>query len=52
MRKNVSFADNDCKTDEGAVLDTGISDMATREARVPDRVSARLSALRLAAAWL
>ena len=52
MKKNVRFADNDCKTDEGAVLDTEISDMATREARVPDRVSARLAALRLAAARL
>ena len=52
MKKNVRFADNECKTDEGKFLDTEISDMATREARVPDRVSARLAALRLAAARL
>ena len=52
MKKNVRFAGNDCGTDEGAVLETEISDMATREVRVPDRVSARLAALRLAAARL
>ena len=53
MKKNVRFAaDNDCGTDEGAVLKTDISDMAPSEVRVPDRVSARLAALRLAAARL
>ena len=52
-KKNVRFtADNDCGTDEGASLQTDISDMATNEVRVPDRVSARLAALRLAAARL
>ena len=56
MKKNVRFADNDSRTDDGAVLDTRVSDMATSEARVSDRaekrVSARLAALRLAAARL
>ena len=52
-KKNVRFtADNDCGTDEGASLQTDISDMATNEVRGPDIVSARLSALRLAAARL
>ena len=47
-KKNVRFtADNDCGTDEGASLQTDISDMATNEVRGPDRVSARLAAARL-----
>ena len=56
MKKNVRFADNDSRTDDGAVLNKRISDTATHEARVSDRaekrVSARLAALRLATARL
>ena len=53
MKKNVRFvADNDCGSDEGATLKTYISDMATNEVRVPNRVSARHAALRLAKARL
>ena len=48
-KKNVQFtADDDCGTDEGASLQTDISGMVTNEVRGPDRVSARLTALRLA----
>ena len=54
MKKNVRFADNDSKSDEEAVLNTRISDTATSEADRAEkpRVSARLAALRLAAARL
>ena len=54
MKKNVRFADNDSKSDEEAVLNTRISDTATSEADRAEkpRVSARLVALRLAAARL
>ena len=48
MKKNVSFADNDSRTDDGAVLNRRISDTATNEARVSDRAEKRVSA-RLAA---
>ena len=48
-KKNVRFtADDDCGTDKEASLQTDISDMVTSEVRGPDRVSARLAALRLA----
>ena len=48
MKKNVRFADNDSNSDDGAVLNTRISDTATNEARVTDRAEKRVSA-RLAA---
>ena len=48
MKKNVTFADNDSNSDDGAVLNTRINDTATNEARVTDRAEKRVSA-RLAA---
>ena len=52
-KKNVRFtADDGYGTDEEASLQTDISDMVTSEVRGPDRVSARLAALRLAKARL
>ena len=52
-KKNVRFTANDgYGTDEEASLQTDISDMVTSEVRGPDRVSARLTALRLAKARL
>ena len=48
-KMNVRFsAEVDCGTDEEASLQSDISGLVTNAVRGPDRVSARLSALRLA----
>ena len=45
MKKNVTFADDDSNSDDGAVLNTRINDTATNEARVTDRAEKRVSAI-------
>ena len=48
LKKNVTFADIDSNSDDGADLNSRVLDTATNEARVTDRAEKRVSA-RLAA---
>ena len=49
LKKNVTFADDDSNSDDGAEVNTRVDDTATNEAmetdRAKKRVSARLAAL-------